>query len=270
MTEDLIKIHLNSSTYVTKVNGKLVVVRERRERLRDICLDLLGEAFGKFSRPKMKHESKKPDGENVPVQNPTAKSSQHFPAPQLFNPNANLVGPALVQPITGPMGPQPGLYKFGNRQLALLPLNPQGGPAIPPQMGHPYSQPTWIFPQTSNMSGFNFPPNGINPRQFIQNPAAPSNFTSQTPATVTKHVCAECGRLRSRKYQLENPLKPGETPSPAFCKKCQKDVTSTEESDTSIRNTEKQHKLSRNGRKVGSIPQSIIHFLVKSFFRAPC
>lgn len=254
MTEDPIKIHLDSSTYVTKVNGKLVVVRERRERLRDICLDLLGEAFGKYSPPKMKDGSKKSEGENVPTQNSTATPCQNFPTPPLFNQNANLVGPAPVQSIMGPMAPQPGVYRFGNRQLALLPLNPQEGPAIPPQMGYPYPQPPWMFPQASNMSGFNFPPNGIDPRQFITNSGPPSEVTSQNSVTVTKHVCAECGKLRSRKYQHENPLKPGETPPPAFCKKCQKDVTSTEESDTSIINTEKQHKRYRKSNKVSSMP----------------
>ncbi len=246
MTEDPIKIYLDGSTYATKVNGKLVLVRERRERLRDICMDLLGEAFGKYSRPKMKNDSKKQEGEHVEAQN--------FAAPPLFNPNANWAGPASVPSIMGPMGPQPGIYRFGNRQLALLPLNPQAGPAMPPQMGYTHPQPPWMFPQASNISGFNFPPMGIDPRQFITNSAAPGEVTSKTSVTVAKHVCAECGKLRSRKYQHENPLKPGETPSPSFCKKCQKDVTSTEESDTSIGNTEKQQKRSKKVLKVGSRP----------------
>jgi hypothetical protein len=259
MTEDPIKIHLNGSTYVTKVNGKLVMVRERREKLRDICMDLLGEAFGKYSRPKMKDDSKKTEGEKVPAQKTEAIPIQNFPAHPLFNPNANLVGPPPVQAIMGPMGPQPGIYRFGNRQLALLPLNPQGGPAVSPQMGYPYSQPPWMLPEPSNISGINFPPIGTDPLQFIAN-SAPPEVTSQTSVTVTRHVCAECGRLRSRKYQQENPLKPGETPTPAFCRKCQKDVTSTEESDGSVRNTEKQHKRSEKDRKASSTHQSIVDF----------
>ena len=260
MTEEQIKIHLNSSTYVTKVNGRLVIVRESREKLRDICMDLLAEAFGKYTRPKMKDDSKKPEGESVPAQKKAATPVQNFPTPPLFNPNANLVASPSVQAIMGPMGQQSGIYRFGNRQLALLPVNPQGGPVIPLQMGYPYPQPPWMFPQPSNISGFNFPPTGTGPRQFTANSAPPSEVASQTYITVTKHVCAECGRLRSRKYQQENPLKPGETPTPAFCKKCQKDVTSTEESDASVRNNEKQHKWSKRGRKVSSTHKSIVYF----------
>jgi hypothetical protein len=252
MTEKPIKIHLDSSTYVTKVNGRLVMVRERREKLRHICMDLLGEAFGKYTGPKMKDDSKKQEGENVPAQKTKATPVQNFPTPPLFNPNANLVASPPVQAIMGPMGPQSGIYRFGNRQLTLLPVNPQGGPAISPQMGYPFPQPPWIFPQPSSISGFNFPPMGTDPRQFIANSAPPSKVDSQTSVTVTKHVCAECGRLRSRKYQHENPLKLGETPTPAFCKKCQKDVTSTEESDARVRNSAKQHKRSKKGHKVSS------------------
>src|SRR5277367_1347864 len=106
MTEDPIKIHLDSSTYVTKVNGRLVMVRERREKLPDICMNLLGEAFGKYSGRKMKNDSKKPESENAPAQNPMIIPFQNFPAPPQFNPSANLVGPPPVQSIMGPMGPQ--------------------------------------------------------------------------------------------------------------------------------------------------------------------
>jgi hypothetical protein len=263
MTEDLIKIHLDSSTYVTKVNGKLVVVRERRERLRDLCLDLLREAFGKYSRRKMKSCSKKQEGKKVQAQNPTATPVQNVPTPELYNPNTSLIGPTPVQSIMGPMGPQPGVYRFGNRQLALLPLNPQGGPAIAPQTGYLYTSSPWMFPQASNINAFNFPPNGVDPRQFIINSAPPGESAGQPSVTVTKHVCAECGKLRSRKYQHENPLKSGETPFPAFCKKCQKDVTSTEESDSSIKEIKKHQKWSKGSGKVGPI----VRFSVTSFFR---
>ena len=207
----------------------------------------------------MKNDSKKPESENAPAQNPMIIPFQNFPAPPQFNPSANLVGPPPVQSIMGPMGPQPGIYRFGNRQLALLPLNPQEGPAMPPQTGYPYPQPPWMFPQPPSISGFNFPPMSTDPRQFIANSAPPSEVASQTSVTMAKHVCAECGRLRSRKYQHENPLKPGETPTPAFCKKCQKDVTSTEESDASFINTEKQQKRSKKGRKVSSTHQFIVY-----------
>ncbi|CZT45727.1 uncharacterized protein RSE6_06062 [Rhynchosporium secalis] len=71
---------------------------------------------------------------------------------------------------------------------------------------------------------------------------------------VTKHICGECGRLRSRKYHHEHPLKPGEVPEIAFCRKCQKYATSTSESsDTEFvgvkSRKEKKDKEGRKGQK---------------------
>lgn len=57
---------------------------------------------------------------------------------------------------------------------------------------------------------------------------------TKTSITITKHVCANCGRIRSRKYHHSHPLKPGETPAPAFCKKCQRDPSSTSCSSGSV------------------------------------
>lgn len=51
----------------------------------------------------------------------------------------------------------------------------------------------------------------------------------KTTITFVKHICAHCGTLRSRKFHQENPITPGETPTPAYCRKCQKDASSTSE-----------------------------------------
>jgi hypothetical protein len=257
MTQEPRRIYLNGSAYVTKENGRLVMIRPRREKLFDIFMDLLGEVFGKYPYPKMKADAKKPEGENAPAQESTTGPSQGFLTPPLFNPNANLVGSSSTQPIMGPMVPQPGIYSLGNRQLALMPMNPQPGPAMLPQLGYPYCQPQWMYPQSSNMGGFNYLPMGTDPQQFITNPVPNNEVASQATVTVTKHICAECGRLRSRKYQQEHPLKPGETPTTAFCKKCQKDVTSTEESERSVKNTKKLHEKARRVSKVSSRQESI-------------
>ncbi|KAL2070902.1 hypothetical protein VTL71DRAFT_13928 [Oculimacula yallundae] len=71
---------------------------------------------------------------------------------------------------------------------------------------------------------------------------------------VTKHVCGDCGRLRSRKYHHDHPLKPGEIPEVAFCRKCQKDVSSTSESsDTEVvgkvKTSKKKVKKSKKAKK---------------------
>ena len=57
--------------------------------------------------------------------------------------------------------------------------------------------------------------------------------TTKVKITITRHVCGDCGRLRSRKYHHDHPLKPGEIPEVAFCRKCQKDASSTSESSES-------------------------------------
>jgi hypothetical protein len=270
MTQESKRIYLNGSTYVTKENGKLVMIRPRREKLLDICMDLLGEAFGKYSRPKMKEDTEKPEGETVLPEGSATRHFESFPTPPLFSPNANLMGPPPTQSMTVPMIPQPGVYRFGNRQLALMPINPQLGPAMPPQIGYPYSQPQWMYPQAPNIGGFNYPPMGTDPRQFITNSATNSEAASQSPATVTKHICAECGRLRSRKYQEEHPLKPGESPTLAFCRRCPKDVTSTEDSESSVENTKKQHKKAKKGSKVSSIQKPKAKIPIAPYFQAPC
>ena len=52
-----------------------------------------------------------------------------------------------------------------------------------------------------------------------------------TSITVTRHVCAGCGTLRSRKFQAENPLEPGELPPISYCRKCEKEIKSTDDED---------------------------------------
>ena len=58
---------------------------------------------------------------------------------------------------------------------------------------------------------------------------------SSSSVAVDRHVCANCGKLRSRKYHVQNPLKPGVKPSPAFCRKCQKDDTTDSEPEIEIK-----------------------------------
>jgi hypothetical protein len=69
-------------------------------------------------------------------------------------------------------------------------------------------------------------------------------------ASLTKHVCAKCGKVRSSKYHHENPLKPGEVPAPAFCGRCERDLTSTDVSDTG--HIEEHKKKSKRRDKVSN------------------
>jgi hypothetical protein len=51
-----------------------------------------------------------------------------------------------------------------------------------------------------------------------------------TTITITKHICAKCHRVRSTSFHRKNPIKPGETPVPAYCRKCQRDASQTSSS----------------------------------------
>ncbi|KAG4432706.1 hypothetical protein IFR05_011806 [Cadophora sp. M221] len=71
--------------------------------------------------------------------------------------------------------------------------------------------------------------------------------TTKVKIATTRHVCGDCGRLRSRKYHHDHPLKPGEIPELAFCRKCQKDASSTSESSED--EVEKFKKKSKSKKK---------------------
>ena len=45
--------------------------------------------------------------------------------------------------------------------------------------------------------------------------------------SISKHTCANCGMLRSKRYYSDHPIKPGEIPVQGFCGKCQRNVSST-------------------------------------------
>lgn len=261
MSQNPTRLPLSSTSYVTKINGKLVTVRTKQPpSLFDAGLDLMREVFHPRStaKAKMNRQSKKASGENVSPQPPILS---HPP----FNPNANLRGPTTPQGFMGPLGAvgpmgaitpymtQLGTFQYGNRQLALLPLSPPGlpqGPLLMPQQSLvPFMQAPWAYTQSPNMGGYNFPPMGIDPRQFITNPAPNTVAAPPVTATVGVHVCAHCSRPRSRKYHKANPLKPGEVSVPGFCGKCQKDTTSSEAEDSDSEKP-KKHKTKTKKRRL--------------------
>ncbi|OAF54878.2 hypothetical protein VC83_08610 [Pseudogymnoascus destructans] len=127
--------------------------------------------------------------------------------------------------------PQPGIYQQGNRQLVLLPKVPTGhGP--PPMMhqGHfGYPQQPFMYggqPQMVSMMG-NTGFGGFN-SQYDKPAPATAPVATPTSITVTRHLCANCGNLRSRKYQAAHPLQAGDTAPVSFCRKCEKEFRSTD------------------------------------------
>jgi hypothetical protein len=76
----------------------------------------------------------------------------------------------------------------------------------------------------------------------------------QTSTAIVQHVCAKCGRQRSPKYHHEHPIVPGEFPIAAFCRKCCKDETSSEESNTSGRKLIGKER-DKHGKKLKKMPK---------------
>ncbi|KFY05735.1 hypothetical protein V492_08328 [Pseudogymnoascus sp. VKM F-4246] len=215
---------LSDDTSVKKINGKLCLVRPSRRKVRSsssydlghvlsIGYDLLSEVFGgtAFRMDKDKAEA---EAEKISV-------LHHGPDGRDPNPMA----PAMQAP------PQPGVYQQGNRQLVLLPKVPTGyGHPTMMHQGHfGYPQQPFMYggqPQMVPMMG-NMGFGGFN-SQHDKPAAAAASAATPTSITVTQHLCANCGNLRSKKYQAAHPLEAGDTAPVSFCKKCEKEFRSTD------------------------------------------
>jgi hypothetical protein len=83
---------------------------------------------------------------------------------------------------------------------------------------------------------------------------------SNITITITKHICANCQRIRSKKYHQEHPIKEGETPAPGFCRKCQRDASSTSGSDSGISPKKKKSKEQKSRGKSKKVLVSSYQF----------
>jgi hypothetical protein len=245
--------------YLTKVNGKLVMAREKKPRAADIAIDLLGEAFG--TRTIVRRRSRSVESKPVPfLLTGTPFNAAQVPGVPYTTPIPQQPSFQTFNPYQQPQhgGPQPFmLYQ------PLPPWNPSMIPysQLPPQYGVPQaaSQPVkQSEPSKEDFESlkridahFNTVTSKKTKRLSLE-PAKDINIqeevTVNTTVTATKHVCANCGRLRSRKYHAENRLKTGDTPTPAFCRKCQKDSSETSDSDDHKPKT--KEKKSKKNKKV--------------------
>ena len=182
--------------YLTKVNGKLVMARDKRPKATTVAIDLLGEAFGQKTRL-IRKRSKSLDKPNGPL---IIGGVTYVPQQQ------------ITAPYTAPLPQQ----AFSTQNLIHYP-----------------PQPTFVVPNPSQQD--------LNQLHHMQahfgrmyGPAAPNNpqngkvEVTSTTITITKHICAGCGRIRSKKYHHDHPIKQGEKPEPDFCRRCQKDTSSTD------------------------------------------
>jgi hypothetical protein len=171
----------------------------------EATLDFLGEAFGVRGRP-LRRQAKSIDRpSSTPVLDipPLYMSQQPLtystPLPQGAFPTIPSVQQALVQPIP---------YAT----------------AFP----HP------VHPDLDQLRRIDAHYRWVNGQGFTKFDHGTTNECNNLMATVSvgKHTCANCGRIRSKRYYAEHPIKPGEIPIQEFCRKCQKDASSTSNSSS--------------------------------------
>ena len=224
--------------YLTKINGKLVMAREKKDKAYS-KLDLLGEAFGvsaRIARRKSSPESSKSND---------STETLVLPAPEQ-QPQIAYTSAPIPQQYYPPM---------------LMPGNQQVTHYQPPQqiMQGPQRPPTQQeLDQLCRIDeGLQRRLHGSNeiagPEHSCRKCSERNETFTRTTITMTRHVCANCGRIRSRKYHHEHPIKPGEVPEPAFCRKCQKYASSTSGSDHGGKGKQgkkdrKEKKLQKHGK----------------------
>jgi hypothetical protein len=219
--------------YLTKVNGKLVMARTKAPK----TIDLIGEAFGIIPvRKRAKSISESPKRlviggvEYVPGPAPPHTT----PIPQQPFPQYSYLSGQNQHPVAAILccQHQPTLiYSAPPNVPDLTPHNIERLQAI---NGHfnQHVAPT-LGKQVSNLS----------------EESAKTGVSGKTTITITKHICANCGRLRSRKYHRDHPICPGKEPGPEFCGKCQRDVSCTESSNSETELKKKSKHKSRRIRK---------------------
>lgn len=176
---------------------------------------------------------------------------------------------------------QPGIYQYGGRTLALVPKGASIGAAAgnTGYVGGVYPPGTYgQYPMGGMMMA---PPPGVGMsmgafggfNSQYDRPVEVTNVNPSNgpPAWTAQHACASCGRLRSKKFQQENPLEVGEMPPISYCRKCEKEIKSTDDEESENergRSKHKQHskvrRTSRPSYKRKSKPEVVVQeFIVK-------
>jgi hypothetical protein len=221
--------------YLTKVNGRLVMARDKSKGSLKSPLNLLGQVFGVSPDVVHKHKRSKSVEKRltspiviggvtyVPQVEPISHSA---PLPQQLFPNLS------VPMVSQSSYPQ---YPLQQHPRSFVVPTPTPAPT-----DKELKQLMRIDAEFNEKLGKECP---------IHSLRAPRNGEIKTIVAVIKHICTNCGRLRSKKYHYQNPIKPGDNPPPAFCRKCQRDASSTSCPDSEEENTKKKKKKKKKQLK---------------------
>ncbi|KAI9657199.1 MAG: mitochondrial thiamine pyrophosphate transporter [Trizodia sp. TS-e1964] len=224
-----------------------------------IDLDFLLSAFG--SRSKSQNVNKPSPHPRAPPPPPAASTA---PAPEPPPP------PPMEKPKEDPPPIMPLIYPFQVPAFPI-PLQPEQLQRLQQYPGYIQMQPTermpltWMPPQGQLAIGAALQPGYLAQQGLLQPPPPPPSLPPPPPPEPEKlepkpdkpdvqayHVCAACGKIRSSSYQYHHQISPGEQPAPGFCRKCVKEVTSSDEEsseDSSRGSTQKPFKGNRSDRK---------------------
>jgi len=196
--------------YLAKVNGRLVLARDKSKKPR-YSLNLLGEAFGVTTK----------------ILHKRSKSVEKLSKTPIVINGITYVPQLPQAPYTAPI--------------------PQG-PFAPIQYPHPQS---YVAPKPTekDLKRLNQIDAHFRKTVAAEELPTPKFADVKTTITIIKHICAHCGRVRSPRYQHDNPIKPGDIPAPAFCRKCQRDAESTSCSESEDEKVKRQAKKSAKNKK---------------------
>lgn len=81
--------------------------------------------------------------------------------------------------------------------------------------------------------------------------------TTTTTLNLTRHICGHCGGLRSKRYHLQHPIVSGEAPIPGFCRRCQRDASSTSSASSTEESRRRKKGNDRYKGKSGGEKKSV-------------
>ena len=235
--------------YLTKVKGELVMARHKRDtkiravtikgvggtttktldltRPMEVALDFLGEAFGVRGRVPRKR----------------AKSFDR-PSPYPSIAASLSYGSQLPLAYSAPL-PQRAFSTMSSFPPMPILQQPIQYAVAQPHSGNPdLDQLRHIDAHYRSISG-----EGL--REIVPTSPKGQGLDSKRTTLIAKHTCANCGRLRSKRYYADHPIKPGDIPVQEFCGKCQRDASSTTSSSSdngsSIKRDRKKKKTKSRG-----------------------
>ncbi|RDW84400.1 hypothetical protein BP6252_01990 [Coleophoma cylindrospora] len=258
--------------YLTKVNGRLVMARQKHDRSAS-AMNLLGEAFGLSTTRVIRRRPSSPEIEKtVPVYNTLPNPQRHYYP-------TNYASPDAIQAVSSPVLLYPGnmiqvvaiappqLLPSLPRRMSLQTINSQAASEPCRVIGEDLAQLHLLDAHYRAYVAQNkdkIPAENAAEKQTSCTTAVTDQqASSKTTITITKHVCAGCGRLRSRKYHHNNPIQSGEEAKQTFCRKCQKDPSSTSSDDNDKVEKKRKNKQKRKKGKKGKVPLASVSIVTR-------